>query len=176
MRFAPPRLLVAAMAALSLASCEQLIPPVVAIVPPTAPPTLVSPRPVASTWSFHEGDVCTATASSMALALDVAASRNTLELVARVVRDRAIPASRSVAIAFTGPSGSWTVTGHRANSRRVIASQPLTEEQAGQILVLLEGGIVRVGNRNSGLPELRIPNGGTHGRDWFECVRRQLFP
>ena len=87
-----------------------------------------------------------------------------------------MPPSRSVPIAFAGTSGAWTVTGHKARSHRVIASQPMSEDQAGQILILLGGGVVRVGNRSGGVPELRIPNGGAPGRDWFECVRRQLFP
>ncbi len=68
------------------------------------------------------------------------------------------------------------MTGRKAASHRVIASQPMTEDQAGRILVLLEGGIVRVGRPNAGLPLLQVPNSGVPGRDWFECVRRQLFP
>jgi hypothetical protein len=52
----------------------------------------------------------------------------------------------------------------------------MTEDQAGRILVLLEGGVVRVGRPKEGLPPLQVPNSGVPGRDWFECVRRQLFP
>jgi hypothetical protein len=175
MRLAPPRLLLTGAVALSLASCERPPAPVVVPQPPPPPPPIVH-RPVASNWSFHAGDVCTATAGGGTLALDVAASRDTLEIVVRMPRGAAIPPSRSVPIAFSGMSGAWTVTGHKAGSHRVIASQPMSEDQAGQILVLLGGGVVRVGNRSEGVPELRIPNSGASGRDWFECVRRQLFP
>jgi hypothetical protein len=87
-----------------------------------------------------------------------------------------MPGGRSVAIEFVGTSGTWTVTGRRAASHRVTASQPMTEDQAGQILVLLAGGVVRVGRANEGLPPLQVPNSGVSGRDWFECVRGQLFP
>jgi hypothetical protein len=52
----------------------------------------------------------------------------------------------------------------------------MTEQQAGQILILLGGGIISIGNRTEAAPRLRIPNSGDAGRDWFECVRRQLFP
>ena len=87
-----------------------------------------------------------------------------------------VPVGRATAIAFSGAGGAWNVTGHGAASRRVVASQPMTEDQAGQILVLLGGGRINVGTRSLGVPELRIPNGGAPGRDWFACVRRQLFP
>ncbi len=117
-----------------------------------------------------------ATAGGGALALDVAASRDTLRLVLRVPPGVAMPVNRAVAIAFAGTSGAWTVMGHKTASHRVIASHPMNEDQAGQILLLLGGGNVRVGNRGDGVPELRIPNSGASGRDWFECVRRQLFP
>ncbi len=175
MKLAPPRLVLAGAVALLLTSCERPAAPVIAPTPTPPPPPVVH-RPVASAWSFHAGDVCTATAGGGGLALDVAASRDTLELVVRMLRGAAMPASRSVAITFAGASGAWTMTGHNAASHRVIASQPMTEDQAGRVLILLGGGIVKVGNRSDSVPELRIPNSGTPGRDWFECVRRQLFP
>jgi hypothetical protein len=131
---------------------------------------------VISTWSFQAGDTCIATAGSPVLSLDIAVSRDTLELTARLPKSASVPTGRPAAIAFTGSSGNWTVTGHGGAGHRVVASQPMTEDQAGQILILLGGGIVKIGNRALDLPELRIPNGGSPGRDWFECVRRQLFP
>lgn len=176
MKFLAPRLVLIGVAVLSLTACEKPAPPVVAPPPPPAPPPPVIHRPVTSTWSFQAGDVCTATAGSATLSLDVAVSRDTVELTARLPRSTTVPAGRSAAIAFTGPSGAWTVTGHGAASHKVVASQPMTEDQAGQILVLLGGGIIKTGSRSLGLPDLRIPNGGAPGRDWFDCVRRQLFP
>jgi hypothetical protein len=173
MRFALPRLLRAGVVALPLASCQQPTAPVVA--PAAPPPPVMSHRPLAANWSFRAGDVCTATAGAALLALDVNASRDTLELVARV--DRApLPESRFIPMKFVGPSGAWSVIGRRTAAGRVIASEPMTEDQAGRILILLGGGIVTIGNRDLGPPPLRIPNAGPPGRDWFECVRRQLFP
>src|ERR1700681_3574879 len=121
MRLVPPRLVLTGAVALLLASCEPPAPPVVAPAPPPAPPAPVIHRPVASTWSFHAGDVCTATAGGGTLALDVAASRDTLEIVVRSSGGMTMPPSRSVPIAFAGTSGAWTVTGHKARSHRVIA-------------------------------------------------------
>jgi len=174
MRLTPLRLMLAGAAALSLTACQRPAAPVVTATPP-APPVPLAPRPVASSWSFHAGEICTATAGGGGLALDVAASRGTLELVFRLPPGTPMP-PRPVPIAFAGESGTWTVTGHRASSHRLIASQPMSEDQAGQILLLLGGGTVKVGTRHDGVPELRIPNSGAAGRDWFECVRRQLFP
>ena len=176
MRVVTPRLVVTAAVALSVASCERPPPPIAPPAPPPAPPAPVFHRPAVATWSFQAGDVCTATAGSPALSLDIAVSRDKLELTARPPRDSAVPAGRPEAIAFTGSSGSWSLAGHGAASHRVVASQPMTDDQAGQILILLGGGVIKIGNHALGLPELRIPNGGTPGRDWFECVRRQLFP
>lgn len=175
MSLAPTRLIFAGAVALSLTACERPAPPVVVPQPPP-PPVPFAPRPVAATWSFHAGEVCAATAGAGGLALDVAASRDTLELVVRLPSAVPLPGRRAVSIAFTGTSGAWTVTGHKAASHRVIASQPMAEDQAGQILLLLGGGGIRVGGRADRVPELRIPNSGAAGRDWFECVRRQLFP
>ena len=176
MRFGLLKLVLPAAMVLSLIACEKPPAPVAVVPPPPPAPPPPVHRPVAAAWSFHSGDVCTASAASSALALDVTTSSSALTLIARVGRGTAMPAGRSVRIEFAGTAGSWTVTGRKAASHRVTASQPMTEDQAGQILVLLEGGVVRVGRPNEGLPPLQVPNSGVRGRDWFECVRRQLFP
>ena len=177
MRFALHRLLVLGALLLPLAACEK--PPAPAVVGPPPPPPPPPPvrKPVAGVWHFHSGEVCTASASGSALALDVTASSSRLTLNARLSRSTPMPAGRSVAIEFAGAAGNWTVMGRKAASHRMVASQqPMAEEQAGQILVLLGGGTVRVGKPNEGLPPLQVPNSGVAGGDWFECVRRQLFP
>lgn len=176
MRLVPPRLVLTGAVALLLASCERLAPPVVAPAPPPAPPAPVIHRSVISTWSFQAGDVCTATADGGALSVDIVVSRDTLELTAHLPKGSVVPVGGRAAIAFSGSSGTWSVTGRGATSHRVVASQPMTEDQAGQILFLLGGGRIKVGSRALNLPELRIPNGGTAGRDWFECVRGKVFP
>jgi hypothetical protein len=168
------RLTLSVAVVLSLIACEHPAPPAVVVAEPPPPP--VVRRVVTATWDFHAGDVCTATAGNPDLALEITASASQLVLLARGGRDIAMPARHAVPIAFSGTSGSWTVMGHRAGPNRVIASRPMTDDDAGRILVLLEGGTVTGGARNDRLPRLRIPNGGASGRDWFECVRRRLFP
>ena len=176
MRFALLKLVLPVALLLPIVACERQPEPVIAVEPRSPPPPPPIRRPVAAGWIFHSGDVCTASASSSALALDISASSSTLTLNARMGRGTPTPAGRSVPIEFAGAAGNWTVAGRKAASHRVIASQPMTEDQAGQILVLLAGGVVRVGRPDQGLPPLEIPKGGVAGRDWFECVRRQLFP
>jgi hypothetical protein len=176
MRSVPSRLVLIAAVALSLASCEKPAPPVVTPPPPPAPPAPVVHRPVASTWSFQTGDTCTATAGGGPLSMEIAVSRDTLDLTAHLPKASVVPVGNPAAIVFSGPSGTWSVAGRGAASHRVVASQPMTEDQAGQILVLLGGGGIKIGSHALGLPELRIPNGGVAGRDWFECVRAKVFP
>jgi hypothetical protein len=176
MRFGLLKLVLPAALLLALAACEKPPAPVAVVPPPPPAPPPPVRRPVSAAWNFHGGDVCTASAANSALALDVAASSSTLTVNARVGRGTPMPGGRSVTIEFAGASGTWTVTGRKAASHRVMSSQPMNEDRAGQILVLLGGGVVRVGRPNEGLPPLEVPNGGTPGRDWFECVRRQLFP
>lgn len=176
MRFALLKRVLPGVVLLCLVACEKPPTPVVAVPAPPPPPAPPVRRPMAAAWKFHSGEVCTASASSGALALDLTTSSSTLTLTARIGRSMPMPAGRSIAIEFAGTAGSWTVTGRKAASHRVVASEPMTEDQAGQILVLLEGGVVRVGRAGEGLPPLQVPNSGVPGRDWFECVRRQLFP
>jgi hypothetical protein len=176
MRFALLKLVLPGALLLSLVACERPPPPVDIVPPPLPAPPPPVHRPVTAAWSFHSDDVCTASASGSAIALEVAASRSTLTMNVRVGRRTPMPAGRSVAIEFSGSAGTWRVIGRRAPSRRVTASQPMNEDQAGQILVLLGGGVVRIGRPDEGLPPLQVPNSGVPGRDWFECVRRQLFP
>jgi hypothetical protein len=176
MRLALFRLASAAVIVLALASCGQPAEPVIVAPPPPEPAASPAPQPTPSTWSFQAGESCAATIGGTSLSLDLTASNGALEFVARTTRSMTMQAGSWVPIAFAGSRGTWTVTGREISRRRVIASQPMTEDKAGQILILLEGGILRLGTRQDALPALRVPSGGATGRDWFECVRRQLFP
>jgi hypothetical protein len=176
MRFGLLQQMLAGAMVLSLLACEK--PPAPVHVAPPPPPASPPPvrRSASAIWTFHSSDVCTASASSNALTLDVTASSSVLTLSARMGRGTLMPVGRSVAIEFAGTAGNWKVTGRKTSWHRLIASQPMTEDQAGQILLLLQGGVVRVGTPEEDLPPLQVPNSGVPGRDWFECVRRQLFP
>jgi len=125
------RLLLPALAALSLTSCERPAAPV-AVAPALPPPVPSIQLSVAATWVFDAGEVCSATASNPALSLQVKASSSKLALIVRVGRGTAMPARAAVPIAFAGTSGSWAVPAHVAPSHQVIASQAMTDDKAGQ--------------------------------------------
>jgi hypothetical protein len=167
--------------ALALTACEAPPKPVIA-APEPAPPVVPPPRPpaaslapVASTWSFQTGDICSATASNPVLSLEISASDSQLLLVLHAARRFRLPAHATVPIAFAGPSGSWTVSG-LTTPGRISAASPMTEYAAGRVLVLLDGGVIQTRKLPDGVPQLRVPSAGEPGRVWFECVRHHLFP
>jgi len=131
---------------------------------------------VNATWSFGADDSCTATVGSPVLSLDVSVGANKARFSAWVSPGSPFPRGAVVPIAYSGASASWTITGRSAGSRRIIAIEPMAEEQASRILFLLDGGTIRLGKANEGVPVLRVPNAGQDGRVWFECVRKSLLP
>jgi len=174
--------------ALALAGCHKAAPPAVTpppapkpapppAPPPPPPPAAPAPRaPVAGAWRFQPGAACTATVASPAISLDVSAAAGQLRLVAHVPGKKPLPAKAALTIAFTGAGGGWNIPGRVSGKRDVAASQPVSEDAAGRVLVLLDGGVVRVGKPGLGLPRLGVPNAGADGSAWFECVRGQLQP
>ncbi len=162
----------------SLVGCSSPPKPVVAptrLPVPEQSPALARPAaPAAETsnWSFEAGESCSADARSASLSLSVVVSSSQVQMAVTGGPRVAFP-RRAASIAFTGRSGTWTMQGRAAGRRMVQASMPLTEDAVSRVLVLLDGGVVRVG---STAPSLRIPNAGVAGRDWFRCVRQQLLP
>jgi len=168
--------------ATSLTGC-QTPPPTVALprpgpdLPPPVPPAKPAVRTaVVSTWSFQVGDVCSAFARSPFLSLNVSVSSSRLQVVATAAHRVALSDHAAVSIAFAGQSGNWTVPGRLTARRHIDVSSPMTEDAASRVLVLLDGGVIRVGKPRDGLPSLRVPNAGLPGRDWFKCVRQRLLP
>jgi hypothetical protein len=170
------------LAATSLTGC-QTPPAIVAL--PNPPPVSLLPAPparpavrtsVVSTWSFQAGDVCSASARSSSLSLKVSVSSSQLQVVATAAHRVALSVHAAVSVAFTGQSGNWIIPGRLTTRRNIDASSPMTEDAASWVLVLLDGGIIRIGNPRDGLPSLRVPNAGLPGRDWFRCVRQRLLP
>ncbi len=167
-------------AALALTACQAPPKPVTAapvapIAPPPHPQAAAPLAPIASTWNFQAGETCSAVASNPLLSLDVTASDSQLLLVLHVAPRFRLPAHLTVPVAFAGPSGSWTVSGI-ATPGRISVTSPMNEYAAGQVLVLLDGGVLQVRKPANGLPELRVPSAGPSGRTWFECVRHRLSP
>jgi hypothetical protein len=108
--------------------------------------------------------------------LEVTASHDRLLMAADAARQMVLPQEEVLPISFAGNAGSWNLAARRVGPHRIMASNPMEEDAASRILVLLGGGIIRIGPPNLGLPPIRVPNAGAPGREWFECVRHQLFP
>jgi hypothetical protein len=139
--------------------------------------TPVPPQPVDAVWKFEQSEqTCKATAANPALVLDVTASDERLQFLARAHTRPGLRRGANAPIDFTGTSGSWSASGRLTASHVISASQPMDEAAVGRVLVLLSGGTLQVGGLRSRLPQLRVPDAGTAGRVWFECVRRRLFP
>jgi hypothetical protein len=165
---------------LGLAACTSPPPVVSAPQPPPPtppqppPPAPAAPAPVASSWSFDRS-ACSAKASGPGLSLDVTTSSAELSFVIHATRRVSQRANTDLPIAFTGRSGSWTVTGRLAAPRQITAASPMSEDAVSRVLVLLSGGTIRINNGRAGLPTLRVPDAGQPGRSWFECAKQRLF-
>lgn len=169
---------------MSLAGCGTTPSPVTGVAvrlepqkPEPSRQAPIPPSPVVAVWQFQEGgETCKATAANPALALDVAVSDDRLQLFARAHARPVLRRGAHAPIAFSGISGSWSAPGRLTASHVISASQPMDEAAVGRVLVLLSGGTLQVGGPHSRLPPLRVPDAGTPGRIWFECVRHRLFP
>jgi hypothetical protein len=181
MRWTAVRLALVGGLGTGLAACART-PAMVAVPAPFAPAALpappvrpVPPSPVASSWSFDSA-ACRARASSPGLSLEMTASGTELKVTVQKVGRPSLRANTDVPIAFTGRSGNWILAGHVTDGRRLVSASPMDEDAVSRALVLLSGGIVRLGGSRSGLSSLRIPDAGQPGRSWFDCVKQRLFP
>lgn len=177
-----------AVAALILAGCEMPTTERTAAQPTessavatasrrTVPAAGIAPRVADAVWSFQMGKaLCAASAAHPALTLTITVRDGRLvEVVLRSAAGTRTAYRRgSSYLAFSGPTGSWRIPGRVGPDRAVRLSQSLDEAAASRVLMLLEGGTVEIAG-GRGWPVLKLPPSGAAGRDWFECVRRQLL-
>jgi hypothetical protein len=148
-------------------------PPPRAPEPSPPPPPPAAHGPIQAHWIFSGGGACTATVATALVALDVVASPTDIAVSVRLNGHHGLP-RKGTLIDFAGESGNWSVTAHGPSRHKATASEPMSEDAAGRVLVLLSGGVVHFGEPRDGLPALRVPNGGAPARLWFECVRHDL--
>jgi len=166
---------------LALADCAVTSTPHVAPAPPLPPPAPQPPPPpmpvmhraIQAHWIFSDGAACTATAATALLSLDIVASPSDIAISVRLSGHRGLPRNGTL-IDFAGASGHWSVTAHGPSRHKATATEPMSEDAAGRVFVLLSGGIVHFGEPGDGLLTLRVPDGGAPARLWFECVRHDL--
>jgi hypothetical protein len=110
------------------------------------------------------------------MSLEVMASAREVVMTARTPVTRPLVPHAAMPIAFANGASSWEVGARVIGKHEASAVLTMSEDAAGRVLVLLEGGTVRVGRASDGLPRLLVPHGGAAGREWFECVRQRLLP
>jgi hypothetical protein len=178
--------IVLTVSALFLTGCETITaqPPdpadsVTATTPPRrAPHAANAQHAVDAIWSFRATErSCGAAATHQAVALTVAVrDGQAIEIAVRPGAAVQAPRRRDgLHLVFSGPTGSWRTRARTSPDRAVVLAQQLDESAVGRILMMLEGGTIEVGGSGAGWPVLKLPPSGPAGRDWFECVRRQLL-
>ena len=74
---------------------------------------------------------------------------------------------------FIGPTGYWQIIGKPEGKHQLAGELGADDTALGRVLVLLNGGVLEVGEPKQALATLNIPAGGAPGQAWFDCVRRQ---
>jgi hypothetical protein len=165
---------------LALAACARP-PPTPAVTSAPEPPPPPS-RPLAKQpthqvlrahWSFDaRPDGCTARAAAGGVTLQVLVRPAT---PVRLVLTLASPSApkRGAKLHFSGPTGHWQVAGNPAGKRQMEGDLGADDTALGRVLVLLNGGVLEVGDPKQAMTSLAIPAGGASGQAWFDCARRQ---
>ncbi len=118
---------------------------------------------VAVRWSFS-------TAAGECVARTSGSSRSPA-LTVRVddaVHLAVMPGDGASRLAFSGPGGSWTLR-PAGKGRSATATLPLGEGAVADLLALLEGGELKLGE-GARPATLLLPDAGVSGRDWIGCV------
>ena len=164
---------------LALAACAHPPPtPVVTSAPEPAPPPRAPPKQpthqvLRAHWLFDaRPDGCTARAAAGRVTLQVLVRPAT---PVRLVLTLASPSApkRGAKLHFTGPTGYWQIAAKPAGKRQMEGDLGGDDTALGRVLVLLNGGVLQVGDPQQAMPSLAIPAGGAPGQAWFDCARRQ---
>jgi hypothetical protein len=124
-------------------------------------------------WSFDaRADGCTARA---------AAGRVTLQFLIRpaspvsliLILAGPVAPKHGAKLRFTGPTGHWQVAAKPAGKHQMQGDLGADDTALGRVLVLLNGGVLDIGDPKQAMPSLAIPAGGAPGQAWFDCARRQ---
>lgn len=160
---------------LALAACQPSAPkpPPAAAAGEPAPATPAPP--VALKWSFTQSpDTCHAKAAGGAVRFEITVSgHDPVELKLSGLPALADRAGRRVAWAFAGSAGHWRLLSAARASHDLVAYIAPGERSASRILVLLNGGMMTLGETHPPGHRLRLPAADAAGQTWFDCVRRQ---
>jgi hypothetical protein len=160
-----------------LIGCQASPPPPAPSPPPGPPIEPFVPNPVAARWSFTVTEAaCVAHASNPAVSLTVRVGNNqaVLNVMATAMKSSTTDANAHARLLFRGPAGSWTLPARTDSHHGVMAYLHLDDTAVNKLLLLLGGGRLQTDVTKIMVPALRIPDSDVSGREWFDCVRKEL--
>lgn len=164
----------------SLAACHEPPPPAPVVLAP--PPSVIEPakppEPVNASWSFSiTQSACVARAANHGVSFTLSfgsSSKLEFALSAPALHSRATRAGARGRLQFRGGTGSWTWAARVTSQRTLAGLLPANKIAADDVLIALEGGVLRTELVHSQVPALRIPAANVAGREWFDCVREKI--
>ena len=163
-----------------LIGCQAPPPPPPPPGPPPPPAARTEPsvpKPVGARWSFTVTETaCIAHASNPAVSLTVRVGNNqaVLSVMASAMKSSTADANTHARLLFRGPAGSWTLPARTDSHHGVMAYLHLDDTAVNKLLLLLGGGRLQTDVAKVLVPVLRIPDSDVSGRQWFDCVRKEL--
>lgn len=165
----------------ALAACHPPPPPPPPVAEAPPPPVIEPPpppAPVSASWSFSVTQTaCVAHAFNHEASLTLSfGSDGHLEFVlsAPALRSRAVRTGARGRLRFRGGTGSWVWPARVTTHRTLVGVIPANKIAANDLLIALEGGLLRTELAHARVPALRVPAANVAGREWFDCVRTKI--
>ena len=163
----------------TLSGCQAPPPPAAPPPAPPPPPSVepLAPSPVGARWSFTVTQTaCIARASNPAVSLTVRVGNNeaVLSVMAPAMKASTANTDAHARLRFRGTEGAWTLPARTDSHHTVAAYLRLDDTTAKTVLSLLGGGHLQTDVAKVMVPELRIPDSDVSGREWFDCVHKEL--
>ena len=135
------------------------------------------PNPVGARWSFTVTETtCIAHASNPKVSLTVRVSNSeaVLSVTASTMKSSAAIANTHARLRFRGTEGSWSLPARTDSHHAVVTYLHLDDTAVNNVLLLLGGGRLQTDVAKVMVPTLRIPDSDVSGREWFDCVHKEL--
>lgn len=164
-----------------LAACHPPPPPPAPVVL-TPPPLVIEPpkrpEPVTAGWSFSVTQTaCVARAVNREVSFTFSvASDGKLEFMlwGPALRSRVARAGARGRLLFRGRTGSWVWPARASAQHSLAGALPANKTAENDVLIALEGGMLRTELAHALIPALRIPAANVAGREWFGCVQAKI--
>ncbi len=160
-----------------LTACQKHSPSVVPVANQTiTSPIHVSPnRKVTVTWWFSPEQQCVAKLNGTPISMSVSVTDRWISWVVSGYSYSDDETGQAKRISFSNNSTNWYISVRISQRGSLVSSVRISEYEAARILLLLDGGLLRLGNGTESLL-VHVPNASQPGLDWFQCVRKHLLP